>query len=63
MGALKLGEVGALHFDASTLDRVTLYEIEKWAQEFPGVEGGLQLLIERPAFEGGDISYELICNK
>lgn len=55
MGALRLGEVMALHFDASTLDRAHLMEIEAWAQS-----EDLQLLIERPAFEGGEIKYELI---
>jgi len=59
IGALKLasrtmGEVRALHFDASTLDRNSLKEISEWA-----ASQDLQLLIERPDFEGGDIKYEI----
>lgn len=60
LGALQLGEVGALHFDASALDRANLMEIEEWASNYPEIEGGLQLLIERPDFDGGDIKYEII---
>lgn len=55
LASLNLGEVRTLHFDASTLDRNTLADIEKWA-----VENDCQLLIERPDFEGGEIKYELI---
>lgn len=50
-----LGEVRTLHFDASFLDKKNLEEIEKWANE-----NDLQLLIERPAFEGGEITYEIL---
>lgn len=60
LGALKIGEVEALHFDASTLDKKSLLEIESWAANYEGIEGGLQLLIERPEFDGGEISYKLI---
>lgn len=55
LAALNLGEVKALHFDASFLDKNSLLEIEKWA-----TENDLQLLIERPDFEGGEIHYELL---
>jgi len=55
LASLNLGEVRTLHFDASTLDRNTLADIEKWA-----VENDCQLLIERPDFDGGEIKYELI---
>jgi len=55
LASLNLGEVRTLHFDASTLDRNTLVDIEKWA-----VENDCQLLIERPDFDGGEIKYELI---
>lgn len=55
LAALGLGEVKTLHFDASYLDRNSLAEIEAWANE-----QGLQLLIERPDFDGGEISYQLI---
>lgn len=57
LAAIGLGEVKALHFDASFLDKNSLAEIEKWA-----AEQGLQLLIERPDFEGGEIEYTLIQN-
>lgn len=55
LAAIGLGEVKTLHFDASFLDKNSLVEIEKWA-----VENDLQLLIERPDFEGGEIEYQLI---
>lgn len=55
LAAMTLGEVRCLHFDASFLDRDNLNKIEKWAEE-----NDLQLLIERPDFEGGEISYEII---
>jgi len=55
IASMNLGEVKTLYFDASFLDRNSLGEIEKWAQE-----NDLQLLIERPDFDGGDIKYELI---
>lgn len=52
---MTLGEVKTLHFDASFLDKNSLSDIEKWANE-----NDLQLLIERPDFEGGEIEYTLI---
>jgi phage-related minor tail protein len=55
LAAIGLGEVKTLHFDASFLDKKSLLEIEQWANE-----NDLQLLIERPAFEGGEIEYQLI---
>jgi len=55
LAALKLGEVKTLHFDASTLDNITLKEIMKWAES-----EDLQLLIEMPDREGGNLSYEII---
>lgn len=57
LAAIGLGEVKTLHFDASFLDKNSLGEIEKWAED-----NSLQLLIERPDFEGGEITYELIQN-
>lgn len=62
IGALKLaskqlGEVKTIYFDASYLDKNSLQEIEKWAES-----EGLQLLMERPDYEGGDIQYELVQN-
>lgn len=56
--AMNLGEVRMLCFDASPLDRNGLKEVEQW-----GYENGLQLLIERPDFDGGQITYELIENE
>ncbi len=55
LAAMKTGEVKTLHFDASFLDKESLAEVEKWANA-----NGLQLLIERPDFEAGEIRYELI---
>lgn len=57
LGFLALGEIKTMHFDASFLDKNSLSEIEKWANE-----NNLQLLIERPDFDGGDIKYDLINN-
>lgn len=55
LAALTLGEVKTLHFDASYLDKNSLADIEAWANE-----NNLQLLIERPDFDGGKIEYQLI---
>lgn len=55
LGALSLGNVKAMHFDASFLDKNSLMEIQEWANS-----QDLQLLIERPAWEGGEIKYEII---
>lgn len=56
LAATQLGTVKTLYFDASFLDKNSLSEIEKWANS-----QDLQLLIERPDFEGGEIHYELTC--
>lgn len=55
LASMKMGEIRTLHFDASFLDKNSLTEIEQWANT-----QNLQLLIERPDFEGGEITYELI---
>jgi recombinational DNA repair ATPase RecF len=60
IGALKLatrsiGEVKAVHFDASYLDKNSLLQVQEWAEN-----NNLQLLIERPDFDGGEIRYEII---
>lgn len=60
IGALKLassqlGEVKTLYFDASYLDKNSLQEIEAYANS-----QDLQLLIERPDYDGGEIRYEII---
>lgn len=57
LAAITLGEVKTLHFDASFLDKNSLTEIEEWANE-----NQLQLLIERPDFEGGEIEYQILQN-
>lgn len=55
LAALNIGEVKTLHFDASYLDKNSLLEIESWAKD-----NDLQLLIERPDFDGGEIEYHLM---
>ena len=57
LASMKIGEVRTLHFDASFLDKNSLAEIEQWA-----TGQDLQLLIERPDFEAGEIAYEIIQN-
>ncbi|GEM_PF-915372 len=52
---ISIGQVRSMHFDASTLDKFNLSEIEAWAKE-----NDLQLLIEKPDFEGGEIQYQFI---
>jgi hypothetical protein len=55
IASINMGEVRTLHFDASSLDKNTLGEIQEWADA-----NDLQLLIERADFAAGEISYELI---
>jgi hypothetical protein len=55
LAATGLGDVKTLHFDASLLDKNSLFEIEKWANS-----NDYQLLIERCDFEGGEIEYQII---
>ena len=55
IAAMNLGQVKTLHFDASFLDKNSLSEIEAWAHK-----NDLQLLIERPDFEGGEFEYQII---
>jgi AAA15 family ATPase/GTPase len=57
IAAMNIGDVRTLFFDASYLDKNTLTEIQTWASE-----NDLQLLIERPDFDGGEITYSLICD-
>ena len=57
IGAMNLGSVETLYFDASPLDKNSLSEIMAWANE-----NGYQLLIEKPDFDGGEIEYRLIEN-
>lgn len=58
LGYMLLGEVKTLHFDASFLDKNSLKKVQDWA-----TDKGLQLLIERPDFDGGEIKYEIISNE
>lgn len=53
IASINLGEVKTLYFDASFLDKFTLGEIQEWASK-----NDLQLLIERPDFDGGDIEVQ-----
>jgi len=55
LGAMVLGELKTLHFDASFLDKNSLQEVQDWA-----IANDYQLLIERPDFDGGEIKYEII---
>lgn len=58
LGSMVLGSLKTMHFDASFLDKNSLQEIQVWAEK-----NELQLLIERPDFEAGEIKYEIINNK
>ena len=55
LGAMVLGKLRTMHFDASFLDKNSLAEIQEWANK-----NDLQLLIERPDYDGGDIKYQII---
>lgn len=55
LGSMVLGKLRTMHFDASFLDKNSLAEIQEWANK-----NDLQLLIERPDFDGGDIKYQII---
>ena len=57
LAEMTLGEIKTLHFDASFLDNVSLKLIQDWAKE-----KDLQLLIERPDLDGGEIEYQIIQN-
>lgn len=55
LGSIVAGELRAMHFDASFLDNNSLKEVQDWADN-----EGLQLLIERPDLNGGEIEYQII---
>lgn len=55
LGFMASGDVKTMHFDASNLDNPNLKEIQEWANE-----NDLQLLIERPDLDGGEIQYNII---
>jgi len=54
LGSMVLGDLRTMHFDASYLDKNSLNEIQEWADK-----NNLQLLIERPDFEAGEIQYQI----
>ncbi len=58
LGKYGLGDLKTLHFDASPLDGPSLKEVYNWAEK-----EGLQLMIERPDFDGGQIKYEFLESK
>lgn len=55
LGALGLGKIRTMHFDCSFLDKNSLNEIMEWAES-----QDLQLLIEKPSWEGGEITYDIL---
>lgn len=55
LASMWLWTIETLSFDASYLDKKSLSEIEKWAND-----NWLQLLIERPDFDWGWLKYEII---
>lgn len=57
LGSLGLGKLRTMHFDCSFLDKNSLNEIMKWAES-----QDLQLLIEKPDFEAGEIQYNILNN-
>lgn len=57
LGSLGLGKLRTMHFDCSFLDKNSLSEIMEWAES-----EDLQLLIEKPSWDGGEIDYQIINN-
>lgn len=55
LASMVLGEIKTMCFDASYLDNNSLQEVEKRAND-----NWLQLLIERPDYEGWEIKYEFL---
>jgi len=55
LGLMVIGEIRSMYFDASYLDKNSLNDVYEWAKE-----NDLQLLIERPDYEGGEIKYNII---
>lgn len=52
---MKLGVVKMIHFEASALDNESLSQVEQWAEK-----NDLQLLIEKVAYNGGEIEYQIL---
>lgn len=57
LGAMMIGDVRTLHFDASSLDNENLKNVQFWAEN-----NDLQLLIERPDYDGGEIKYQIVAS-
>jgi hypothetical protein len=55
LGFLAIGELQAMHFDAHSLDNVSLKEVFQWAHA-----QGLQLLVEIPDRERSEIRTEIV---
>lgn len=55
LGAMFIGEIKSMHFDASFMDKNSIGKVQKWADE-----NDFQLLIERPDYDGGEIKYKII---
>jgi len=57
LSSVNLKELKTLYFDCSPLDKKNMEAVLKWAKE-----NDLQLLIERPDFDGGELRFEIIEN-
>ena len=58
LGYLGIGELETMHFDASFLDNKSLAKIMEWSDSV-----GLQLNVERPDLDAGEIRYNIIQEK
>lgn len=54
IAASQLGKIRYLHFDAALLDKDNAIRVMEWAED-----NDLQLCIERPLWEGGDLRMEV----
>jgi hypothetical protein len=57
LSSVNLKELRTLYFDCSPLDKNSMAAVLKWANE-----NDLQLLIEKPDFDGGELRFEIIEN-
>jgi len=58
LATINLGTLKTIHFEASALDKESLNSVYEYAKT-----KNLQLFIERPDFEGGEIQYKVIEEK
>lgn len=58
LATINLGNLKTIHFEASALDKQSLNSVYEYAKS-----KDLQLFIERPDFEGGEIQYKVIEEK